>query len=148
MHKFPMIPVAALIMKICAVIALVALIFLGTTQTVQTARKIKVERKQIADIEAELAKNPMAVYQYGPNIKEQIQLAKSELKPLMLASRFVQPLLIDFAGIVLLAFLWGMADLFLAARQIEYNTRRRDELEEGKAQEPMEIKPAEAAIAE
>ena len=148
MHKFPMIPVVATVIKICAVIALVAMIFLGATQTVQTAKKVKAERKQIADIEAEIAKNPMAAYQYGPNIKEQIQLAKGDLKPLMIASRFTQPLLIGFAGIVLLAFLWGVADLFLAVRQIAYNTRKRGELEEDEEQAPAVAEMAKAAVAE
>jgi len=138
MHKFPLSPIFANILKVCSVLVFAFLIFIGVTSIRSTSSKIKEERAQLKQAETMMASNPMIAQQYGP----QIQQIKDDLKPASIAMAYTQAGFFFIIAIVLLAFLWGTADLFLAAREIEYNSRKTDAITEA---EPV---PAKAAAAE
>ncbi|MHB0936656.1 MAG: hypothetical protein ACYC6A_09725, partial [Armatimonadota bacterium] len=113
---------------ICSVIVLVVVMLLGVSFVNTASRTIKEKRAQLKQA-ASMMSDPMFMQQYGP----QVEAIKDDLKPMGIVMAYTQSGFFFIIAIVLLAFIWGTADLFMAARQIEYNTRRPGELEEAAA---------------
>jgi len=115
MHKYPMIPVVATIVRIVAIIAFAFVILQAISGAIRTKESIQKLRKQIVQGEQMAA--------LDPRYAEQVAEIKAELKPLRVVEAYSMPLFIFFLSFMILAITWGVADLFLAVRAIEYNTR-------------------------
>jgi predicted PurR-regulated permease PerM len=115
-----MIPVLATILRICAVLVLAAGLLLAINGISSTSKSIKETRQQIKQAQKIIKENPMYAAQYG----QQLSSMQDSVSPVHVMTAYVVQSVIPFIlGAVLMAFFWGIGELFLAVRAIEYNTR-------------------------
>ena len=119
MPKYPMIPILATVLKVCSILVFAAALLLAINGTMQTGKSIKQTREQITQAEKIIKENPMYAAQYGTQLADM----KDSMKPMHIAMAYIQNLILFIVGVVLLAFLWGISDLFMAVRAIECNIR-------------------------